>query len=225
MLEYLTGVRPPLGLTAPGVGGLGTFTGTLPGIQTLAARYRQARQDNTIDAFENEYGSDVTAFASSYASQNQRQQAKTEKDYDTFRDQLRFYEETDKDTGAASEQEYWDAAEKFTGTIVFDEAHKMRNDTTKTARMGAKLRRLLPNAKVIYMSATPVTRVDEMSYADRLGLWGPGTAFGGHYAFAEAMNKGGFATKEIVAKDMKALGMYLRRQLDYSGVADAKHCP
>ena len=84
--------------------------------------------------------------------------------------------------------------------------------------MGAKLRRLLPNAKVIYMSATPVTRVDEMSYADRLGLWGPGTAFGGHYAFAEAMNKGGFATKEIVAKDMKALGMYLRRQLDYSGV-------
>ena len=76
----------------------------------------------------------------------------------------------------------------FDGVIAFDEAHMMSNaggkvtnrgkvKPSETALAGIELQKLLPKAKVIYMSATGATEVENLQYATRLGLWGEGTAF------------------------------------------------
>jgi hypothetical protein len=48
---------------------------------------------------------------------------------------------------------------------------------SKTALAGLELQKSVPDARVIYMTATAATEVKHMVFADRLGLWGPGTAF------------------------------------------------
>lgn len=40
-----------------------------------------------------------------------------------------------------------------------------------------ELQRRLPNARVLYVSATGATEVSNLGYMQRLGLWGPGTSF------------------------------------------------
>src|SRR3546814_17689586 len=52
----------------------------------------------------------------------------------------------------------------------------------------------------------------------RLGLWGPGTAFRDRDAFLAAMEEGGIAAMEIVARDTKAMGLYTARALSFAGV-------
>jgi len=216
VLEYLVGVRPPLSITSPAFSSESEAAADLPAFEELLRLWRLNR-DTNAQTFEDRFGPQMVAIAKN-AMEGERQLAKSEKDYKALRERQEKFRALDKTTGAGSVAEFTAAAEKFTGTVVFDESHLMRNSTSVTARMGARIQQLLPNAKVIYMSATPVTRIDEMGYASRLGLWGPGTSFTNHTDFSESMKRGGFATKEIVAKDMKALGLYIRRQLDYSGV-------
>ena len=40
-----------------------------------------------------------------------------------------------------------------------------------------ELQRRLPNARVLYVSATGATEASNLGYMQRLGLWGPGTSF------------------------------------------------
>jgi hypothetical protein len=71
----------------------------------------------------------------------------------------------------------------FDGVIVFDESHAMQNAAggksergdqapSQQGRAGLRLQHALPDARVLYVSATGATTVDNLAYAQRLGLWG-----------------------------------------------------
>ena len=119
--------------------------------------------------------------------------------------------------------------EDFDGVIAFDESHMMRNSVdvgtgrgqkkaSKNATAAAELRAKLPNARVVYLSATGATEVTNLAYLDRLGLWGEGTAFSNRAEFLSQIEAGGVASMEVVAQAMKAGGMYVRRELSFKGV-------
>src|SRR3546814_15217416 len=73
---------------------------------------------------------------------------------------------------------------------------------------GVLLQNHLPGARVLYASATGASDVNNLAYAVRLGLWGPGTAFDDREQFIAGIRKGGIAAMELVARDLKALGLY-----------------
>ncbi len=118
----------------------------------------------------------------------------------------------------------------FNGVIVFDEAHAMANAAggtgprgeiapSRQGRAGLRLQNALPDARVVYVSATGASTVAGLAYAQRLGLWQSNrTPFEKRAAFIEAMDQGGVAAHEIVARDMKALGLYQARALSYEGI-------
>ena len=117
----------------------------------------------------------------------------------------------------------------FDGVIAFDEAHNMGNamsvkagrgmkEAAQKALAGVELQRRLPNARVVYVSATGATEVSNLAYAERLGLWGRGTPFASRDKFVSEIEKGGVAAMELVARDMKSLGLYTARNLSYDGV-------
>jgi hypothetical protein len=117
----------------------------------------------------------------------------------------------------------------FDGVIAFDEAHMMANSVPTKGKRGVKkasarglagveLQKLLPNARIVYVSATGATEVENLAYASRLGLWGDGTSFGDVNDFIDQIKSSGLAAMELVARDMKALGVYLARNLSYDGV-------
>lgn len=81
------------------------------------------------------------------------------------------------------------AGEAFEGVIVFDESHAMAHAAgtdsdfgkaqgSEQGLAGVRLQNALPRARVLYMSATGAAKPESLSYAVRLGLWGPSTAFG-----------------------------------------------
>jgi hypothetical protein len=118
----------------------------------------------------------------------------------------------------------------FDGVIVFDEAHALANAVgdkgergEKTAsqqgRAGLRLQNALPDARVLYVSATGATTVANLAYATRLGLWGStDMPFATRQDFVSAMEAGGIAAMEVLARDLKALGLYASRALSYAGV-------
>lgn len=117
----------------------------------------------------------------------------------------------------------------FDGVLVFDESHNMANavqkkgargkmDASKQALAGIELQKQLSKARVIYVSATGATEVSNLVYAQRLGLWGEGTAFSGPNDFVTSISAGGVAGMELVARDLKALGSYIARSLSFDGV-------
>jgi Type III restriction enzyme, res subunit./Methyltransferase small domain. len=117
----------------------------------------------------------------------------------------------------------------FDGVIVFDEAHNMANSIATKGNRGIKkasqrgmaglaIQEALPNAKIIYSSATGATEVENLRYAERLGLWGEGTAFPNGDDFVHRIKAGGLAAMELIARDMKAMGVYLSRNISYEDV-------
>ena len=118
----------------------------------------------------------------------------------------------------------------FAGVIVFDEAHAMANAAgskgnrgevkpSQQGRAGLRLQNALPDARIAYVSATGATTVPGLAYAGRLGLWAAGdTPFETRTDFVSAMEAGGVAAMEVVARDLKALGLYQARALSYDGV-------
>ena len=58
-----------------------------------------------------------------------------------------------------------------------------------------------------------------LAYAQRLGLWGGDDfPFATRAEFVEAIEEGGVAAMEVLARDLKALGLYAARSLSYEGV-------
>ncbi|WP_372393847.1 strawberry notch-like NTP hydrolase domain-containing protein (plasmid) [Azospirillum sp. HJ39] len=117
----------------------------------------------------------------------------------------------------------------FDGVIISDEHHAAANAVeTDGARGKAKasqtglasvdLQKALPNARVVYVSATLADKVENLSSCDRLGLWGHGTPFAGKHQFIDEIKAGGIAAMEIVTRDVKALGRYVARSLSYEDV-------
>jgi hypothetical protein len=64
---------------------------------------------------------------------------------------------------------------------------------------GVLLQNHLPDARVLYASATGASEVNNLAYAVRLGLWGPETAFANREAFITQIRQGGIAAMELVA--------------------------
>lgn len=119
----------------------------------------------------------------------------------------------------------WLGGESFDGVIVFDECHKAKNlvpvggaKPTKTGLAVLELQEKLPNARIVYASATGASEPKNMAYMVRLGLWGTGTPFNDFNDFIQSIDKRGVGAMEIVAMDMKLRGMYMARQLSFSGV-------
>ena len=54
-----------------------------------------------------------------------------------------------------------------------------------------QLQRLLPNARILYVSATGATDPENLLYMTRLGLWGAGTAFPTKLQFIDALKSRG----------------------------------
>lgn len=109
--------------------------------------------------------------------------------------------------------------ENFEGVIVFDECHKAKNAScTKMGRAVLELQNNLPLARVVYASATGASEPKNMIYMSRLGIWGEGTSFSTFDEFLHAIEKRGVGAMEIVAMDMKLSGMYIARQLSFTGV-------
>jgi hypothetical protein len=119
----------------------------------------------------------------------------------------------------------------FEGAIVFDEAHAMANavgggkgsrgpkKASQQGMAGLALQNRLPNARILYVSATGATTPENLAYAARLGLWGgPEAPFATRDAFLDAVETGGVAVMELIARELKAMGLYLARSLSFEGV-------
>ncbi|TVU15826.1 hypothetical protein EJB05_39365 [Eragrostis curvula] len=111
---------------------------------------------------------------------------------------------------------------EFDGLLVFDECHKAKNlipdagsQPTRTGKAVLEIQEKLPEARVIYCSATGASEPRNLGYMVRLGLWGDGTSFQNFAQFLGALEKGGVGALELVAMDMKARGMYVCRTLSY----------
>jgi hypothetical protein len=120
--------------------------------------------------------------------------------------------------------------EDFDGVLAFDEAHAMQNAAgseqgrgvkpSQQGLAGLRLQLAAPRARVFYISATGATSVHNLAYAARLGLWGQGPEypFPSRESFVSAMEAGGVAAMEVVARDLKTLGLYTARALSFDGV-------
>ena len=112
---------------------------------------------------------------------------------------------------------------KFDGLIIFDECHKAKNlyqangKPSKTGHTVLELQKSLKHARIVYASATGASEPKHMSYMSRIGLWGAGTGFRNSDQFVETLTKAGVGAMELVAMDMKRRGVYLARQLSFSG--------
>lgn len=118
----------------------------------------------------------------------------------------------------------------FDGVIIFDESHAMQNagggkgergdvEASQQGRAGLRLQYALPDARIVYVSATGATTVHNLAYAQRLGLWGgEDFPFATRAEFVEAIEAGGVAAMEVLARDLRALGLYTARSLSYDGV-------
>ncbi|MHC5596310.1 MAG: strawberry notch family protein [Nostoc sp.] len=119
------------------------------------------------------------------------------------------------------------AGSEFEGAIAFDECHAMGNAMAQEGKLGMvkasmqgivglRLQNALPSARIVYVSATGATKVSNLSYANRLGLWQTGDfPFTSREDFVESIEVGGIAAMEVVARDLKALGLYLARSLSF----------
>ena len=117
----------------------------------------------------------------------------------------------------------------FDGVIIYDEAHNMNSlipssgaRGTKTGAQQAieanKIQESLPNARVVYMSATGATEVKDLCFASRLGLWGKGTQFMSAEDFSSKIGASGVAGMELVASSLKSMGVYQARSISFEGV-------
>lgn len=119
----------------------------------------------------------------------------------------------------------------YDGVIAFDEAHNMKSalsvkkdgsfgktKVSDTAAMGHILHNLMPKAKIVYVSATGAVNIEDLTYAERLGLWGTGTPFPTPHSFVSEIGSGGLAAMELVCRDMKSMGLYIARSISFNGV-------
>jgi hypothetical protein len=108
----------------------------------------------------------------------------------------------------------WCGNESFEGVLVFDECHKAKNGGdgkgkegaedkaahagTQTAKAVVEIQRMLPRARVVYASATGVSDLKNMAYAERLGLWGKQLPFEDFGQFLESIEGRGIGALEMV---------------------------
>ena len=84
----------------------------------------------------------------------------------------------------------------FDGPIIFDECHRAKNlcpkgagKPTKTGQTVLELQKRLPNARIVYASATGASEPKHMAYMVRLQIWGKGSPFNDFSDFLSAIEK------------------------------------
>lgn len=127
----------------------------------------------------------------------------------------------------------WLGGAAFDGALIFDESQNLQNAmeskndgayswTTKgpsrQALAALMIQEKLPNARIMYASATSGDHLEALAYAPRLGLWGKGTAFPTRGEFLNAMTLGGITALEAICRDLKSMGVYVSRSLSTVGV-------
>ena len=114
----------------------------------------------------------------------------------------------------------------YDGVLAFDEAHKAKGAAhdQPVGMAVVELQRHLPDARVVYLSATGATQVKDMAYMERLGLWGPGTYFRDFQAIEATLYQhasgadGAAGALEMFAVQLKSSGAYVARSLGLRGV-------
>ena len=116
----------------------------------------------------------------------------------------------------------------FDGVIAFDECHTGKTTYGLSLKTGKEdgfiqkamidLQERLPNARVIYLSATPATEVSDLGYATRLGLWGEGTKFKDFADFVKKVKNKKLLGMEAVSRSLKMRGQMLSCALSDKGV-------
>ena len=126
--------------------------------------------------------------------------------------------------------------EDYDGCLLFDESHCAKNliadlpgTETAAARAVDTIQRLLPNARVVYCSATAASEPRHYAYMTRLGLWGPASPFPSADAeegesnkmaiqnFIKTCESRGVGAMELCALHLKREGALLCRTLSYAG--------
>ena len=125
--------------------------------------------------------------------------------------------------------------EDYDGCLLFDESHCAKNliadlPGTETAAAQAvdAIQHMLPNARVVYCSATAASEPRHYAYMSRLGLWGPGSPFPTSAAadesnksairnFIKTCQSRGVGAMELCALHLKREGALLARTLSYAG--------
>ncbi|GAB4819275.1 hypothetical protein N2152v2_006321 [Parachlorella kessleri] len=104
--------------------------------------------------------------------------------------------------------------------VIFDECHKAKNlmpagggKPSQTAKAVVELQERLPEAKVLYSSATGASEPRNLAYMTRLGMWG----FKDAKEMIDMLSKSRMGALELAAMSMKATGTYLSRTLSYEG--------
>lgn len=99
------------------------------------------------------------------------------------------------------------------------ETERGMKSASMQGRAGVELQMALPDARIVYASATGASAVEHLAYAERLGLWrGVNAPFTSRAQFIQQMNKGGVAALEMVSRDLKGMGLYCSRNLSFEGV-------
>ena len=127
----------------------------------------------------------------------------------------------------------WLGGADFDGALIFDESQNLQNameskndgastwgtkGPSRQALAALMIQEKLPNARIMYASATSGDHLEALAYAPRLGLWGKGTAFPTRGEFLNAMTQGGITALEAICRDLKSMGVYVSRSLSTVGV-------
>jgi hypothetical protein len=103
--------------------------------------------------------------------------------------------------------------------VIFDECHRAKNLTddssksTQTAIAVVRLQAALPNARVLYSSATGASEPANLAYMTRLGSAGHADM----KKLITTLTKSGLGALELYCMGLKATGTYLSRTLSYTG--------
>jgi hypothetical protein len=114
-------------------------------------------------------------------------------------------------------------------SIFIDESHNAQNatgtgvvdDKTTSSLQGrtiCQLQEQFPNARIFYVSATSITKIDAFSYMERLGLWGPDTDFGTREAFLASVEAGKLGALELFCRELRSQGIYQSASLSSIGI-------
>ncbi|EGB03272.1 hypothetical protein AURANDRAFT_34285, partial [Aureococcus anophagefferens] len=118
----------------------------------------------------------------------------------------------------------WCGRASFGGCLLFDESHKAKNlfggsgggKPTKVGQAVMELQTSLPDARVVYCSATGASEPRHLGYMDRLGLWGGDACpFASFRSFLTEVDKRGVGMMELVAMHLKQRGALVCRALSF----------
>ena len=122
----------------------------------------------------------------------------------------------------------WLAKDPHGPLVVFDECHKAKNlinesgQPTKTGLAVVALQDALPEARVLYCSATGASEPKNLAYMTRLGNFG----FESFETLLDTLTSTGMGALEMFAMGLKATGSYLCRTLSYTGAEfELESCP